>query len=100
MRLPSWLLPVIVAAFVAIRIFVGIRLNAEDRKRTGKGWFESVPVWTKGLWVLIGIAVVTLLFWAPKSPKPNAPNQPPDPTSKSVTPPAAAGGAPSPPPDN
>jgi len=95
MRLPSWLLPVIVIAFVAIRILVSIRVNAEDRKRTGKGWFESVPIWTKGLWVLIGIAVVVLFFWAPKKSQPTAPNQLPDPTSKSVTPPAGAGAAPS-----
>jgi hypothetical protein len=95
MRLPSRLLPVIVIAFVAIRIIVAIQVHAENRKRNGKGWFESVPIWTKGLWVLIGIAVVVLICWAPKNPKPTAPNKLLDPTSKSVTPPGSVGDVPS-----
>jgi hypothetical protein len=67
------MLPVVVAAYVAVRIVVGISLGAEERRKTGKGWFESVPLWTKGLWLLIGIAVVLLYFWAPRNARPQAP---------------------------
>lgn len=100
MKLPSWLLPIIVIGFVAIRVFVGIRMGAADRKRTGKSWFQSVPIWIKGFWVLIAVAVVVLFFWAPKTPGSNSPNQLPHPTSAAVTPPPRAEGSPSPPPDN
>jgi len=71
------MLPVIVIAFVAIRVIVGIRMGAGERRRTGRGWFESVPIWTKGLWVLIGIAVVVLFFWEPRKAKPLAPEPAP-----------------------
>jgi hypothetical protein len=73
MKQPTWALPVIVIVFVAIRLWVASRIGRAERARTGQGWWASVPVWTKALWVLLAGTVVVLLFWSPKPMKPAAP---------------------------
>jgi hypothetical protein len=87
-KLPNWALPLIVVAFVAVRIFIASRFRKAERAKTGKGWFESVPNYIKALWLVLGIAVVVLLFWNPKKAVPVTPNQSTDPAPASGNPPA------------
>jgi hypothetical protein len=79
MRMPSWSLPVVVILFAGIRIFMASRFRAKERMASGKGWFESVPIWIKGLWVLLAMAVVILIIWAPKEAKPPGQSRSTDP---------------------
>jgi heme/copper-type cytochrome/quinol oxidase subunit 2 len=88
-KFPNWALPVIVIVFVAVRIFIASRFRRAEREKSGKGWFESVPISIKAFWIVLGIAVVALLFWNPKKPISVTPNQSTDPTPASGTPPAA-----------
>jgi flagellar basal body-associated protein FliL len=84
-KLPNWALPLLVIAFVAIRIYVASLFRKAERKKSGKGQSRGIPIWIKVFWVLLLIAVVTLLIWNPRRPVPAAPNPAPTP----ATPPAA-----------
>jgi flagellar basal body-associated protein FliL len=73
-KLPNWALPLLIIAFVAIRIYVASLFRKSERKKSGNGQPRGIPIWIKIFWVLLLIAVVTLLIWNPRRPVSAAPN--------------------------
>jgi hypothetical protein len=73
MKLPNWALPLVIIAFVAIRIFVASRFRKAERQRSGKGPRTTVPVWLKVFWAALALAVVILLIWNPRRAAPVEP---------------------------
>jgi lysylphosphatidylglycerol synthetase-like protein (DUF2156 family) len=86
MKLPNSALPLVIIAFVTVRIFVAVRIGKAERERTGKSWIESIPKWVIAFWVLLGTAVIVLLFLNPRAPRPSHSNPPMDPASVSLHP--------------
>jgi hypothetical protein len=66
MKYPDWALPLIAVMFVAVRILVAYRFGMAERERTGKSWFQSVPIWIRAFWAILVIAVVVMLVWHPR----------------------------------
>ena len=89
MKFPRWALPAVIILFVVVRIFIAIRFQKTERERTGKGWFERLKTRVLVFWIVLGIAVLSLLFWRPKKVDPVGPIQSTDPASEPGTPPAA-----------
>jgi hypothetical protein len=91
-KLPNWALPLLVIAFVAIRIYVASLFRKAERKKSGKGRSVGIPIWIKVFSVLLFAAVVTLLIWNPRRPVPT-PNPSTDPAAAPAAPPAGQGPA-------
>ena len=91
MKSPNWALPLVIVAFVVVRVFVASRFRKAEREKTGKGWFESIPKPIFVFWLILGIAVVTLAFWNPGKPISAHPSPSTDPAPASGVSPAGDG---------
>lgn len=65
MKFPLWTLPIVVVLFIAIRISVSRTFRSIERREKGKGRIESIPLWIKGFWALLALAVLILVVWPP-----------------------------------
>lgn len=54
--------------YLGFRIRYGMRLRSQGR----------LSPWIVGLWVLMAVGIVTLLFWNPRNPGNQVPRPPPD----------------------
>ena len=81
MKFPNWALPLIIIAFVAIRLFVASRFRKAERKKAGKGQPRSLPIWIRLFWLLLAIALLVLVVWKPRgaAPAPQAQSAEPAP---------------------
>lgn len=68
MKLPSWGIPALVIAYLAVRILLGARFRKTAPPVPGKTWFQTVPVWIRAFWVALALAMVVLVFWKPRGP--------------------------------
>lgn len=81
MKFPLWTLPIVVVLFIAIRISVSRTFRSIERRSKGTGRIESIPLWIKGFWALLALAVLILLVSAPRNGGPSALKPSPDPAA-------------------
>jgi protein-S-isoprenylcysteine O-methyltransferase Ste14 len=77
MKMPAWLVPAAIVAFLVVRIAIGVRMGARVRKETGRSLIQSVPVWIRAFWVLLALATAALLIWSPRKQAPALTDSPP-----------------------